>query len=84
MSDSIPSLEPHSEYVRLERAVLCADCDAIFNVARDSCPSCASSSALALAHVLSSERHAELVSALRAMSKLLAFAKRPKKKREAT
>src|SRR5512135_3441972 len=78
----LPPLEPHSEYVRLERAVLCADCDAIYNMVREKCPSCAGGSALALALVLSSERHAELIEGLRSVSKLLAWAKRPMRKKE--
>lgn len=83
MTDTpLPPLEPHSEYVRLERAVLCADCDAIYNMAREKCPSCAGGSALALALVLSSDRHAELIDGLRSVSKLLAWAKRPVRKKE--
>lgn len=80
--DPLSILEAHSEYVRLERAVLCADCDAIYSMQRETCPSCAGGSALALAVVLSSERHAELVEGLRALSKLLAWAKRPTRKKE--
>lgn len=62
------------QYVRLERAQLCSDCDAIFSVARDACPSCGSGSALLLAHVLSDR--SELVEGLRALSKLIAWARR--------
>lgn len=71
-----PVADP-DQYVRLERAVLCADCDAVYNMLRDKCPSCGGGSALALGLVLDSERNKELVEALRALSRLLAMAKRP-------
>lgn len=80
MSSVIPPDSPRAEsdYIRLERAQLCADCDAIFNMSRPACPSCGSGSALSLPQVLNEKN--EIVEALRAFSKLVALAKRPAKK----
>jgi hypothetical protein len=74
--------DERSEYVRLERAVLCVDCDAIYYVTRSTCPSCSSGSQLPLAKVLNRDENNELVDALRALSKILVWAKRPDRKKE--
>lgn len=68
-------------YLRLESTQLCVDCDALFRVSRNECPSCGSGSALPIGKVLDAEGNRELVEALRALSKMITWAKRPTRPR---
>jgi predicted amidophosphoribosyltransferase len=68
-------------YLRLESAQLCVDCEAVYQIARDLCPSCGSGSALPLGKVLSADENRELVDNLRALSRMLTWAKRPPRSR---
>lgn len=78
------SLSPTPDFhVDLEYALLCVDCSHVYQMPRSTCPSCDSGSALQLAKILDAERNRELVRGLRALSKLLVWAKRPARPRVA-
>jgi hypothetical protein len=63
-------------HIALDRALLCADCAHIYTAPRTACPSCgcAATSALPLARVLGDRN--ELVTGLRAFSRLLRWSER--------
>ncbi|MDD5302425.1 MAG: hypothetical protein PHS14_04880 [Elusimicrobia bacterium] len=78
------ALAPDPDFhVDLEYALLCVDCSHVYQIPRQTCPACGSGSGLQLAKILDAERNRELVRGLRALSKLLVWAKRPTKPRVA-
>jgi hypothetical protein len=63
-------------HIPLDRALLCADCDTIYELPRECCPSCTctADSGLMLARILGD--HNELVVGLQAFTRLLNWAGR--------
>jgi len=47
---------PHADWVRLSRAQLCLDCEAISDVSQPRCPACASGAFMTLAPKFAGEK----------------------------